>query len=156
MSQPASEPVRVIARNKRARHEYHLLDELECGIELRGTEVKSLREGRCSLAEAWVGVRSGELWIVGMHIPEYRHGSAFNHEPTRDRRLLAHRREIDKWAKAVQTQGVTIVPVELYFRGSRVKLRIALAKGKRLHDKREASREREAAREIERARARRR
>lgn len=148
--------LRSIARNRRARHEFTILEELECGIQLRGTEVKSLRAGRGSLAEAYGLIRKGELLLVGMHIPPYEFGNVHNHEPTRERKLLAHRRQIAAWTKEVRQRGTTLVPLELYFTGSLVKVRLALARGKKQHDKRQASREREARRQIDQAQGRRR
>ena len=147
---------RSIALNRRARHDYHVLDELECGIVLRGTEVKVLRQGRCSIAEAYAEVRGGELFLVGAHIPEYAHGNVHNHAPTRERKLLVHRRELARWHKQVREKGITMVPLEVYFSGSRVKVAIGLCRGKKLHDKREATRQRDDRREIERAVRRRR
>lgn len=147
---------RRIAANRRARHEFHVLEELECGIALTGTEVKSLRQGQASIAEAYAVIKGGELWLVGAHVPEYAQGNVYNHEPTRERKLLVHRRELAKWNKAVRERGVTIVPLELYFSGSRVKVRVALCRGKRMHDKRQDQRRREDQREIERVVRRRR
>jgi SsrA-binding protein len=147
---------RTIARNKRATHEYEILDQLECGLELRGTEVKSLRQGHCSIAEAYCRFKGGELWLIGATIPEYAQGNIHNHEPTRDRKLLAHRRELDKWHKRVKEKGVTIVPLEVYFSGSRVKLAVGLGRGKRLYDKRQTERARSDKRDMERAAGRRR
>ena len=147
---------RLIAANKRARFEYHVLEELECGIALSGTEVKSLRAGRVSIGEAYGYVRGGELWLVGAHIAEYAQGNVHNHAPLRERKLLLHRRQIDAWAAAVKEKGVTIVPLALYFRGSRVKLQLGLCKGKKLYDKRQDQRAREDRREIDRALSRRR
>ena len=142
---------RSIAQTRRARVEYEILDELECGIELRGTEVKSLRAGHGSLTEAFAHYRGAELFLMGAHIPVYAHGNVHNHEPTRPRKLLAHRRELEKWSKSVREKGVTMVPLEIYFQGSRVKLRVALARGKKLYDKRQATREREDKRSMQRA-----
>jgi SsrA-binding protein len=147
---------RTIARNKRALHEYEVLEELECGIVLRGTEVKTLRGGKGSIAEAYGRFRGGELWLVGANFPEYAFGTAFNHAPTRERKLLAHRRELDKWLKRVKEKGVTVVPLELYFHESRIKLRLGLCKGKRMYDKRQTERERTDRREMDRAMGRRR
>ncbi len=147
---------RTIASNRRARHAYLLLDQLECGIALVGTEVKSLRAGHCSLAEAYGRIHDDELYLVGAHIPEYAFGSAFNHTPVHDRKLLAHRREIRKWHKSVREKGVTIVPLEIYFLGSRVKVKMALVRGKKLHDKRQASKDRTDRRDMDRALSRRR
>jgi len=158
MAKPGQEAgsTRPIAANRRARFEFHVLEELECGLALKGTEVKSLRQGQCSIAEAWGQVRRGELFLVGAHIPVYAQGNVHNHEPARDRKLLAHRREIARWHGRVREQGVTIVPLEIYFKGARVKVRMALVKGKKLHDKRAATREREDRRDMDRAMSRRR
>jgi SsrA-binding protein len=152
----ADAPIRPIASNRKARHLYSLLDELEVGIELEGTEVKSLRGGQCSLQEAYVRIRGGELWLVGAHIPEYAFGNRTNHAPTRERKLLAQRRQIERWSKAVREKGVTIVPLDLYFKGSLIKANIALARGKKVHDKRAKQREMDDKREMDRARGRRR
>lgn len=146
---------RSIATNKRARFEYHVLEELECGIALTGTEVKSLRNGHASIAEAWGIVRGTGLWLVGATIPEYAQGNVHNHVPDRDRKLLAKRREIANWHAQAKEKGVTIVPLALYFKGSRVKVRLALCKGKKLHDKRQDKREQDDRREIDRAMSRR-
>ena len=150
------EALRSIATNRKARHSYTLENELECGIALSGTEVKSLRAGRCSIAEAFARIRSGELWLVGMHIPEYAQGNRFNHEPVHDRKLLAHAREIAKLEKALREKGTTLVPLEVYFKGPRVKVRIAVGRGKRFFDKREDQKLRDAKRDIDRALSRRR
>ncbi|MCK6446206.1 MAG: SsrA-binding protein SmpB [Planctomycetes bacterium] len=148
--------IRVLAQNRKARHEYEILAELECGVELTGTEVKSLRDGGGSIAESYAMVKRDELWLVGSHVPEYRQGNIFNHVPDRDRRLLAHRREIDQWYKRVKEKGVTMVPLSLYFKGPRVKLLLGLCRGKKLHDKRATLKERDDRRDIERALSRRR
>jgi SsrA-binding protein len=147
---------RLLAENRRARHDFELLEVLECGIELRGTEVKSLRQGRASIAESFALLRDGELWLINAHVPEYSHGNIQNHLPTRDRRLLVHKRELKRWDEAVREKGITIVPLALYFLGSRVKVQVALAKGRKLHDKRERERERSDQRDIDRAMSRRR
>lgn len=147
----ASESRRSIALNRRARHDYHVLDELECGIVLQGTEVKVLRQGRCSIAEAYVAVKGAELFLIGAHVPEYAHGNVHNHAPTRERKLLVHRRELTRWHKQVREKGITLIPLEVYFAGSRVKVAVGLCRGKKLHDKREVSRERTDRREMERA-----
>ena len=152
-----TEPViRVLAQNRKARHEFEILEELECGIELTGTEVKSLRAGGASIAESFAMVKRGELWLMGAHIPEYKQGNAFNHVPTRDRKLLLHAREIADWHKRVKERGMTIVPLALYFKGARVKLSIALARGKKQYDKRAVMKERDDRRDMERALSRRR
>ena len=147
---------RVIARNRRASHDYHLLEKLEAGLALTGTEVKSLREGRGSLAGAFVRIDDGEAWLVGCQIPEYSHGNLMNHDPMRRRKLLLHRREVQRWYEQVRRGGFTIVPLELYFRGPWAKVEVALAQGKRHADKRQAIAKREASREMARAQRRRR
>ncbi len=148
--------LRTVASNRRARHDYHLLAEVECGIALTGTEVKSLRQGRASIGEAYGLIRRGELYLIGATIPEYSHGNLNNHEPARERKLLLHARELAAWDRSVREKGVTIVPLELYFRGHLVKVRMALVRGKKLYDKRETERERSAQRDIDRAMGRRR
>lgn len=145
---------RSIATNKRARFEFHVIEEMDCGIALTGTEVKVLRQGRCSIQEAWGHVRGNELWLVGANIPEYAHGNVHNHAPDRDRKLLAKRREIDAWHAHVKQKGVTIVPLAIYFQGSLVKVKLALCKGKKLYDKRADKKEKDDKREIERAMSR--
>lgn len=142
---------KLIAENRRARHDYHLLDRYEAGIVLTGTEVKSLREGRASLQRAYADLRGGELYLVGAHIAEYAQGNIANHDPDRDRKLLLHRREIASLAGKVAERGLTLVPTRMYFKNGRVKVEIALARGKEAHDKRRDIAEREAKRQIERA-----
>jgi SsrA-binding protein len=141
----------VIARNRRARHDYHIEDVVEAGIVLTGTEVKSLRAGRASLSDGFAQLQEGELWLMGVHIPEYTLGTWTNHEPRRPRKLLLHRREIDRLARQVTERGLTLVPLSLYFRDGRVKVELALARGKRAYDKRQDLAKRDAAREMERA-----
>lgn len=141
---------RTIARNKRATHEYLVLDELETGIVLFGTEVKSLRAGRVSLQEAYCMIRNGELWLMQMHIPEYAQGNIHNHKMVRERKLLAKRQQINKWDRKVREKGVTLIPLEILWDGSFVKLRIGLCKGKKIYDKRQSKRERDDKREIAR------
>ncbi len=135
---------KAVAENRRARFDYEVLDTFEAGLVLVGTEVKSLREGKANIAESYISPEGGELWLINADIPEYRFGNRFNHEPRRKRKLLMHRREIDKLAQAVQRQGMAIVPLKMYFneRG-RVKLLIGLARGKKTHDKREAQKRRD-------------
>lgn len=145
------ETKKVITRNKKAAHDYFLEDKYEAGVSLTGTEVKALRMGRASLSEAWVEIDAGEVWLQGANIPEYFYGSWTNHTPKRKRKLLLHKREIARLEGAVAAKGYTIVPVELYFVGGRVKVEIALAKGKQEWDKRQTIREREANREAQRA-----
>src|ERR671923_2689853 len=142
---------KVIVDNRRARHEYQLLERLEAGVVLTGTEVKSLRDGRASLAQAYAEVRDGELWLVGLHILPYEQGSVGAHDPDRPRKLLAHRREIDSLYGKVREKGLTLVPTRLYFKDGRVKVELAVARGKQMHDKRSDIARREAHRQIERA-----
>jgi SsrA-binding protein len=140
----APAPGLVVADNRRARFDYELLDTFEAGLALTGTEVKSLREGRASLAEAHAGESGGELWLLNAHIPVYGPANRFNHEPKRPRKLLLHRREINRLIGAVQKEGMTIVPLRLYFNARGVaKLSVALARGKKLHDKRETEKKRD-------------
>ena len=142
---------RLIAENRRARHDYQLLERFEAGLVLTGTEVKSLREGRASLQRAFADVRGNEVWLVGAHIPEYAQGNIQNHDPDRDRKVLLHRREIDSLLGKVRERGLTIVPTRLYFKNGRVKVELALAKGKEQRDKRREIAKRESDRQIERA-----
>jgi SsrA-binding protein len=141
----------LVAENRRARHDYHLLERVEAGIALTGTEVKSLREGRASLQRAFGDVRDGEIYLVGAHIAEYAQGNLANHDPDRDRKLLLHRREIDSLAGKVQERGLTLVPTRLYFKDGRAKVELALARGKEARDKRRDIAARDAQRQIERA-----
>ncbi len=128
---------KMIARNRRARHDYEILDELECGIVLRGSEVKSLRDGKVSLEEAYAKVSGNELWLLGCDIAEYPQANLMNHEPRRERKLLVHRRELKKFAAAAEMRGQTLIPLAIYFFEGRVKVEIAVGKGRQLHDKRE-------------------
>jgi SsrA-binding protein len=140
-----------IAENRKARHDYDLLERYEAGLVLTGSEVKSLREGRVSLQQAYADVRDGEAWLVGAHIDLYDQAGVQNHEPERDRKLLLHRRELDSLYGKVREKGLTLVPLRLYFREGRVKLELALARGKEQRDKRRDIAKREAQRQIERA-----
>ena len=134
----------VIADNRRARFDFELMDSLEVGVMLTGTEVKSLRASKATIAESYVQVKNGELWWINAHIPEYNQGNRFNHEPRRIRKLLAHAREIARLGQAVDREGLTIVPLKIYFNDrGRVKLEIALAKGKKVHDKRQEEKKRD-------------
>jgi SsrA-binding protein len=142
---------KLIADNRRARHDYHLSDRIEVGIELTGTEVKSLRDGRVVLQGAFGDIRDGQAYLVGAHIAEYAEGNVANHDPDRDRRLLLHRREIDRLAGVTRERGVTLIPTRLYFKGGRVKLELAVARGKETRDKRRDLAERDAKRQMERA-----
>jgi SsrA-binding protein len=136
---------------RRAPHDYHLSDKVEAGLVLTGTEVKALRDGKATLQQAYADVRGGEAWLVGLHIPEYGQGNRSNHEPDRARKLLLHRREIDRMHAQVREKGMTIVPTKLYFKDGRVKAELALGKGKDLRDKRRDVSERDAKRDIDRA-----
>jgi SsrA-binding protein len=147
---------KLIADNRRARHDYHLLDRYEAGLQLTGTEVKSLRAGRVRLAQSYADVRDGEVWLIGAHIDEYAQGNVANHDPDRDRKLLLHRREIDSLIGQVQEKGLALVPTRLYFKDGRAKLELALARGKEQRDKRRDIAKRDAQRDIERALRRRR
>jgi SsrA-binding protein len=150
-SKSAADAVKTVATNRKAFHEYFIEDRAEAGLVLTGTEVKSLRDGRAQLKDSYVQFRAGEAYLVGVHISPYSAGSWTNHLPERERKLLLHRREIDKWSGAVSTRGVACVPLSLYFRGPHAKAEIALVRGKKLHDKRDAIRERDLKREADRA-----
>ena len=147
---------KVIAQNKKARHDYSIEDVFECGIVLTGTEVKSLRMGRASLIDGFAMVDKGELWLSGVHIPEYTQGTWTNHTPRRDRKLLVHAAEIRKLSARMKEGGLTLVPLSLYFKDGKAKIELAVAKGKKLYDKRAALMERQAGREVEREVSRRR
>ncbi len=140
----------VIARHKRARHDYHILDTWETGIVLTGTEVKALREGKANLTDAYGNVRDGEVFLLNLHVGQYEQGNVFNHEPTRTRKLLMHKREIRRLIGAVEREGLTLIPLDLHFKDGRVKVTLALGKGKKLHDKREDIRRRDDEREMAR------
>jgi SsrA-binding protein len=142
---------KLIADNRRARHDYQLLDRFECGIVLTGTEVKSLRDGRVTLAQSHAEVREGEAWLLGAEIAVYEQGNRANHDPTRPRKLLMHRREIERLYAQVREKGLTLVPTRLYFKDGRVKVEIAIARGKDVRDKRRTVADREAKRQLERA-----
>jgi SsrA-binding protein len=142
---------KTIADNRRARFDFELLDRVEAGIALTGTEVKSLRSGRATLAQAWADVRDGEVWLNGMEISVYDQGNRANHEPMRARKLLLHRREIDRLYAQVRENGLTLVPTRLYFKDSRVKVELAVARGKNRVDKRQTIVDRDAKRQMERA-----
>jgi SsrA-binding protein len=142
---------KTIAENRRARHDYQLLERIEAGLVLTGTEVKSLRDGRVTLAHAFADIRDGEAWLHGVEIATYDHGNRANHEPTRPRKLLLHRREIDSLYGMVREKGLTIVPTRLYFKDGRAKVELAVARGKEQRDKRRDVAERDARRQMERA-----
>lgn len=150
--QPRKSPAeKTVALNRRARHEYHILDTVECGIVLFGYEVKSIRQGRLNLADAYATVRGGELYVENLHISPYSHGDVRVMDPLRTRKLLLHRRQIDQLYAKMREQGLTLVPLKVYFKGPHVKVELGLAKGKKLHDKRHDIAERDARREIDRA-----
>jgi SsrA-binding protein len=143
---------RVVATNRRARHDYEILETIEAGIALRGSEVKSLREGKAQLADAYARVDGGELWLYGVHIPPWQFATGFGgHEPDRKRKLLVHRKEIDELLGRTQQQSLTLVPLSLYFKDGKAKVQLALARGRKLYDKRQAILSREAERESARA-----
>jgi SsrA-binding protein len=141
---------KLIADNRRARHEYHLLERVEAGLALTGSEVKSLRQGHATMQRAYADARDGELWLIGVHIPAYEQASVAPHDPDRARKLLLHRRQIDQLSSQVAERGLTLVPTRLYFKNGRVKVEIAVARGKELRDKRRDIAERETKRRIER------
>ena len=151
---PAGE--KIIVENRRARHDYNLLERYEAGLVLTGTEVKSLRDGRATLQQAYADVRGEEVWLVGAHIAEYAQGNVHNHDPDRDRKLLLHKREIASLIGKVRERGFTLVPTRMYWKHGRAKVEIALAKGKELHDKRRDIAKRDAERQMARALGRRR
>ena len=139
---------KLVAQNKKARHDYDLMDVYECGIVLTGTEVKSLRQGRCSLVDAYASIQDGEVFLIGAHIPEYTEGTWNNHTPRRTRKLLMHKSEILRLLGKTKESGLALVPLSLYFKDGRAKVEIALGKGRKAHDKRQALSEREAKRDI--------
>ncbi len=142
---------KLIAANRRARHEYHLLERFEAGLVLTGTEVKSLREGKATIERAYADVRDGQVWLIGAHIAPYEQASLGSHDPDRDRKLLLHRKEIASLIGKVKERGLTLVPTQLYFKNGRAKIELALAKGKEQRDKRRDLAKRDADRQIERA-----
>jgi len=139
-----------VASNRRARHKYEILERFEAGLELRGSEVKSLRGGKAQIAEAYAAVDGGEVWLRGAYIPPYEPASLLNHDPERPRKLLLHKREIERLQAKTQQKGLTLVPLRIYFKGSRAKLELALARGKEQRDRRRELRDRDQRREIER------
>lgn len=146
-----TEGIKIIAKNREARHEYFIEETFEAGISLSGTEVKSIRRGNVSLKDAWCGVKDGELWVRQMHIAPYEQGNIFNKDPIRPRRLLMHKREIMRMYGKVKQDGYAIVPLSIYFRNAHVKVEVALCKGKKLYDKRQDAAIRDAKRQIDRA-----
>ena len=146
----AEQGKKIIASNRRARHEYTIEDTVEAGLVLTGTEVKSLRAGRANLTDGFGQISDSEAWLHGVHIPEYTQGTWTNHEPRRTRKLLLHRKEIDRLGSSIRERGLTLVPLSLYFRDGKVKIELGLARGKRTYDKRHDLAKRDAAREVER------
>lgn len=151
MAQAASESDHTVARNKRARHDYHIIDTWEAGLVLTGTEVKSLRVGNANLVDSYAIIEKDEVYLLNLHISPYEQGNQFNHEPTRTRKLLLHRREINKMIGAVERQGLTLIPLDLHFKRGMAKVTLALGKGKKLHDKRSDLKRKDDEREIARA-----
>ncbi|MCI5752104.1 MAG: SsrA-binding protein SmpB [Oscillospiraceae bacterium] len=145
------ESFKTIAENRKARHDYFILESYEAGIELVGTEVKSIRRGGVNLKDSWCSIEDGELFVRDMHISPYDHGNVFNRDPMRMRKLLLHKRQINTLFGKVKTEGLTLIPISMYFKGSRVKVQVGLCKGKKLHDKRDDLAARAAKRDIERA-----
>lgn len=141
---------KLIAENRKAYHDYHIIERMEAGIELAGTEVKSIRQGRVNLNDSYAAIMAGELWLYSMHISPYEQGNRFNKDPLRTRRLLMHKREIMRLYGLVRQEGLTLIPTRLYFKRGRVKVEISLARGKRNFDKRDAESKKEAQREIDR------
>jgi len=141
---------RVVAKNRKARHEFHVLQTWEAGLVLQGTEVKSLRDGKANLADAYARIDGGELWLYNMHVSPYEAGNRFNHDPLRRRKLLMHRSELRRLVGEVEQKGLTLVPLDVHFTGGIAKVDLALVRGKKLHDKRDTLRERAVARDMER------
>ncbi len=143
--------VKVIAQNKKARHEYFILETYECGIELFGTEVKSIRLGKVNLADSYAGIHNREVWLKGMNVSPFEQGNIFNRDPLRERKLLMHKNEILKLSQKLNEQGLSLVPLKVYLKGSLVKVELALVKGKKLYDKRESIAQRDAKRRMDKA-----
>jgi SsrA-binding protein len=152
MDKTAQPDIKLISSNRQARHRYEILDTIEAGLSLLGTEVKSLREGKCNLKEGYARIDGGEAWLFGVHIPEYVAGNRFNHEPTRKRKLLLSKRQIRRLAGLTQQQGLTLVPLQIYFKGKVAKIELGVGRGKKLYDKRAAIAERDTKRRIQRER----
>jgi len=146
----ADEARKIVTKNRKVRHDYEILDTLEAGIMLTGTEVKAVREGKASIKEAHAEINRGEMWLVDCNISPYSHGNIFNHEPLRKRKLLMHSREIERWRKKVEEKGLTIVPYSLYFKRGRLKVELCLVRGRRKYDKRQALKEQDVKRSLRR------
>ena len=151
MATAKTDEKQIVAQNKKARHDYFVLETYEAGIELFGTEVKSIRKGRLNLKDSWCSIDEGEIFVNGMHISPYEQGNIFNRDPMRVRRLLMHKREINRLLGVTKQQGLTLVPLSVYFLKGRAKLEIGLCKGKKLYDKRETAAKKDAQRDMERA-----
>lgn len=143
---------RIIVSNRKARHSYEILETIEAGLILTGTEVKSLRDGKANLLDAYAMVKAGEVWLLGMHINPYEHGGHSNHDPVRTRKLLLHKKQVLKLIGRVAEKGLTLIPLSVYFKGPYAKVELAIARGKKLYDKREAIKERETKRDLDRTR----
>jgi SsrA-binding protein len=142
---------RVVTSNRRAFHEYHIIESVEAGLVLTGTEIKSIRDGKATISEAYARVDNGELWLIGSNIAPYTHGNRANHEPDRPRKLLVHRRELDRLRASIEQKGLTLVPLRLHLKQGRAKIDIGVARGKKLYDKRTAEADRQSRRDVERA-----
>jgi len=151
MNQSHGSGVKVVATNRKAYHDYEVIETLETGVALTGTEIKSIREGKVNLRDGYAVIRDGEVWLLNVHIAPYRHGNRENHEPRRERKLLLHRREINRLKAKVAERGWTLVPLRVYLKRNRAKVELGLVRGKRLHDKREAIARRDADRDMRRA-----
>jgi len=148
---PKATGVKTVANNRKAYHEYHILEKFEAGVELYGTEVKSIRQGNINLKESFCAVKDGELFARGMHVSPYEKGNIFNRDPLRPKRLLMHKREINRLYDRIRQDGLTLIPLSVYFKNSRVKIELGLARGKKIHDKRSSDSERTSERDIERS-----
>ena len=151
MAQSAQDERQIVAQNKKARHDYFVLEEYEAGIELFGTEIKSIRQGKLNLKDSWCNIVDGELFVNGMHISPYDHGNIFNRDPLRVRKLLMHKKEINRLLGTVKQDGLSLIPLSVYFKKGRAKVKVGLCKGKKLYDKRDVAAKKDAARNIERA-----
>ena len=146
----ASKDIKIVSRNRKARHDYTITDTIEAGLVLMGSEIKSIRAGRANIAEGYVQLRDGEMWLLGVHISPYEQASRFGHEPLRPRKLLLHRREISQLARQIREKGITLVPLQVHLKNGRAKVELGVARGKKQYDKREALRKKDIGRQIER------
>jgi SsrA-binding protein len=150
MAKDSNLPIKTLAVNRKARFHFEIEDTVECGIELQGTEVKSMRNGKFSFSDSYGRVRDEQLYLIGFHIAPYEHGNIFNHEPERERRLLVHKQEIKRLRRRVEERGFTLVPLKIYLKGGMIKLELGLGRGKKIHDKRESIKQRDLKRDAER------